>query len=216
MREGQFLTLFGPNGAGKSTLLKIVATLVRPTSGHLEFRGKRVEEGEVAYRNNIGVVSHQSYFYDSLTAAENLAFYGRVYGLEGLKDKVMAALDEVGLTLFSNDLVRTFSRGMIQRLAIARALIHRPGLLLLDEPYTGLDQQATRTLSRVLERFKAEGGSTIMVSHSFSEGLAFADHVTILNRGRVAFEAPAAGLTPDLMAAEYTRVVGEGAKLWAI
>lgn len=210
------MTLFGPNGAGKSTLLKIISTLVQPTSGHLEYRGKKVKEGEVAYRNHIGVVSHQSYFYDSLSAAENLAFYGRVYGLASLREKVMAALDEVGLTLFSTDPVRTFSRGMIQRLAIARALIHRPDVLLLDEPYTGLDQQATKTFSRVLDRFKGEGGSTIMVSHNFSEGLAFADKVAILNRGSLAYEALASNLTPEQMAEEYTKVVGEGAKLWAI
>ena len=206
--EGEFITVFGPNGAGKSTLLKILSMLMKPSSGSLTINGANALEDTAGVRGSVGVISHQTLLYDNLTADENLQFYGRMYGVDNLRDRVSEALSEVGLELAFNDPVRTFSRGMQQRLAIARAILHQPEILFLDEPYTGLDQQAVEILNGVLTRLSIKDRTVFMITHNFEQGLDLSDRVLIINRGRLAFAGNAKGFTPGKMKQVYMEVLG--------
>lgn len=207
LHRGQCLALFGPNGAGKSTLLKLVAMLIRPSNGELYLDGRRVGEDQDALRRRIGVLSHQSFVYDALSARENLVFYGQLYGLAQPAERADQLLSQVGLDLFAGDPVRTFSRGMIQRLAIARALLHDPDLLLLDEPYTGLDQKAVAMLDDEVDRAKAAGTTIFLISHDFAEGLRAADRAAILYRGRLRYFSDGP-VSPEDFAPTYQGLVG--------
>lgn len=207
LERGRCLALFGPNGAGKSTLLKLISLLVLPTDGELYIDGKRVGEQQAALRRRIGVLSHQSFLYEALSARENLVFYGQLYGLRNVGPHADALLEQVGLALFAGDPVRTFSRGMVQRLAIARALLHEPELLLLDEPYTGLDQSATTMLDQAVDRAKAAGTTLVLISHDFAEGLRAADRAAILHRGRLQYFSDGP-VTPEEFAQTYHDLVG--------
>lgn len=184
---GEFLAILGPNGAGKSTLLKILSLLMRPTGGRLEINGLDAVKEAEQVRPLLGVISHQTYLYDALTASENLEFYGRMYGIAGLPERIREVIKEVGLEFSLHDQVGTFSRGMQQRLAIARAILHRPRILLLDEPQTGLDQQALDILYQVIGRLKAEGSTVIMVTHILDQGLEDCDRLLVLRQGRPVF-----------------------------
>lgn len=206
--DGQFVSIFGPNGAGKSTFLRILALLLQPTTGIIRYNGRPVNGEDLAFRGRIGMVSHQGFLYDGLTARENLAFYGGMYDVRDLGRRVPEVLDQVGLDLFANDPVRTFSRGMLQRLAIGRAILHRPEILLLDEPYTGLDQQARGILTEVLADHKRAGRSAVIISHDFEEGLALSDRAIILSGGLVTFSGDAADLTPAALKNIYLHCVG--------
>ena len=187
--DGQFVTLVGPNGAGKTTMLRILATLSRPTSGTVEIGGHELPKGAGKARRSIGLVSHQTLLYGDLSAQENLRFYGRMYDVADLDARITQVLEMVGLAHRRRDPVRTFSRGMQQRLAIARAVLHRPSLMLLDEPYTGLDQDAAARLEAVMSSVGTEGRTVVMTTHDLERGLAVADRVVILAKGRVVFEA---------------------------
>jgi heme exporter protein A len=173
----------GPNGAGKTTLLRILATLTRPTSGQVMIDGLDLAHHADAIRRRIGFVSHQSLLYGDLSAEENLIFYGRMYGVADLEQQITAMLDSVGLGSRRYDRVRTFSRGMRQRLSIARALLHQPRLLLLDEPYTGLDQQAAETLNRLLTGCETDRLTVVMATHDLDGGLNKAQEALILSDG---------------------------------
>jgi heme exporter protein A len=204
---GEFLTLFGPNGAGKSTLLKILAGSLRPTRGTISF-ADRNDADEHAWRRRIGVLSHQTFLYGQLTAEENLRFYGRLYGLDGLSERIGELLAEVGLTPRRSDLVRTFSRGMQQRLALARTLLHEPGVVLLDEPYTGLDPHASRMLRAVLGKLKDGRRTVLLVTHNLSEGLELADRVAVQVAGRWVSDEPRAAVDSASFERVYTERVG--------
>ncbi|MDA8210873.1 MAG: ABC transporter ATP-binding protein [Clostridia bacterium] len=184
---GEFLAILGPNGAGKSTLLKILSLLMRPSEGRLEINGLDAVKEAEQVRPLLGVISHQTYLYDALTASENLEFYGRMYGVAGLTERVREVIKEVGLEFSLHDQVGTFSRGMQQRLAIARAILHRPRILLLDEPQTGLDQQALDILYQVIGRLKAEGSTVVMVTHILDYGLEACDRLLVLVQGKPVF-----------------------------
>jgi heme exporter protein A len=186
---GQFVTLVGPNGAGKTTMLRILATLSRPTRGTVKIAGQELPRGAAEARRHIGLVSHQTLLYGDLSAEENLRFYGRMYDTPELDERITQVLEQVGLAHRRRDPVRTFSRGMQQRLAIARAVLHRPSLMLLDEPYTGLDQDAAARLEAVMSTVGTEGRTVVMTTHDLERGLAVADWVVILAKGRVVFEA---------------------------
>ena len=205
--QGTTLALFGPNGAGKTTLLKLIATLGKPTAGRVFIRGIDTLKEPEQVRSEIGLISHQTLLYEDLTARENLLFYGRLYGLRDLRALADAALGAVGLRGRENDRVRGFSRGMKQRLSIARATLHRPAILLLDEPFTGLDTSARTMLGRMLRDLKQEGRTIILVTHDLVRGAALSDRFAILNRGRIAAEASTENLSPEDLEALYERTI---------
>ncbi len=186
VRKGKFLTIFGPNGAGKTTLIKILSTLTKSTSGSFRVAGFDTEEGE-ELRRGIGVISHQTFLYDNLTAYENIKFYGQLYDVVNLEQRVEEVIKEVGLFPRSHELVRTFSRGMQQRLSIARAIVHRPTVLFFDEPYTGLDQHAARIFRNLLANLHTGERTIIMTTHDLSRGLEISDMVAIMVSGRIVY-----------------------------
>jgi heme exporter protein A len=191
LRHGEFTTVFGPNGAGKTTLIRILSAVLRPTSGTVKIAGKDLlKEGE-EIRKKIGLLSHNSFLYPNLTAQENLKFYGSLYGLAGLEERMESVLEEVKLLDRRNDLVRTYSRGMLQRLAIARSMLHEPEIIFLDEPYTGLDQHAAITLRKILERLHDGDRSIVMTTHNLQRGLELCDTVAIQVNGRMVYKASA-------------------------
>jgi len=206
LAPGEFLTIFGPNGAGKTTLLRILGGGLHPSSGEVRIGGERLDPTQTDWRGRIGVLSHQTFLYGHLSAAENLAFYAALYGVDG-RERVDAGLARVGLQDRANDRVRTFSRGMRQRLALARTLLHDPELVLLDEPYTGLDAHASAVLRDVLRALKDGRRTVVMVTHNLSEGLELADRVAIQVRGRFVHESPAATAREGDFAQYYVEAV---------
>jgi heme exporter protein A len=199
VEQGMFVALLGPNGAGKTTFLRILATLSRPTVGTVQVGGYRLPQQAGAVRLRLGVVSHQPLLYGDLTAAENLRFYARMYGLRDGEARIEAVLEMVGLGARRRDLVREFSRGMQQRLAIGRAVLHDPEIMLFDEPYTGLDQEAAAMLDRLLVDVAARGRTVVMTSHDLTHAAGLATRLDILARGVIAAsvlrqETDAAGL----------------------
>ena len=188
VKWGDFLAVFGPNGAGKTTLINVLATLVKPSSGDARVSGFDLRENSVMIRRQIGVVTHQTLLYDDLSAYENLRFYGKMYDVPSLTDRVRQLLTQVGLESRARDRVRTLSRGMQQRLAIARALIHDPPILLLDEPGTGLDQRASAMLESILSSKDNRQRAVVMTTHSLEQGLALSNRVAILKEGKIAQE----------------------------
>ncbi len=189
--RGRFIALFGPNGAGKTTLLKVVASLISPDQGEVTFDAPRKGRGSVGY------VSHQTLLYPELTGFENLEFFARLYALRDRRERVSSMLEAIGLSEASERRVRGYSRGMKQRLALARALLNDPPLLLLDEPYTGLDRLGSRLLTEILEKLKSKGRTILLVTHSVQEGLRLCDQVVIQSRGSVVFSAPRSGFQED-------------------
>jgi len=185
IRTGDFLAIFGPNGAGKSTLLKMVASLLPPTSGEVVF----LPNGSAPDRSEVGYVSHQTLLYNELTGRENLEFYGQLYSLAESETAAAEMLLRMGLREAADLPVRGYSRGMKQRLTLGRALLHKPRLVLLDEPYTGLDQHGSRLLTRILLSLREEGRTVLMITHSLSEGLELASRVIIQHRGKLVFQA---------------------------
>lgn len=209
LEKGEFLTILGPNGAGKTTLIKILATLMRPTSGKVRIAGHDLADGGEALRQRIGVISHQTYLYENLTAYENLRFYGRMYGVGDLDGRIDQVMEEVGLKGRRDHLVRTYSRGMQQRLSIARALIHSPSVLLLDEPYTGLDQHATRMLTDLLIRLRDGERTVVLTTHQLAQGLELSDFVAILVGGRILYWEKVKGLDINDLEEAYFKHVGQ-------
>jgi heme exporter protein A len=208
LEAGQFLTLFGPNGAGKTTLLRLLAGAVRPTRGEVRIAGEPIDHGEDGWRRRIGVLSHQTYLYARLGAAENLRFYGRLYGLDSLEERIERGLREVGLWERRGDQVQGFSRGMQQRLALARTLLHEPDLVLLDEPYTGLDPHAARMLRGVLEHLRDGRRTVVLVTHNLSQGLELADRVVVQVAGRWISDEPRSAVDAERFERIYTERVG--------
>jgi heme exporter protein A len=192
---GKFVALVGPNGAGKSTLLRIVATLLRPSEGEVKVGGWLFPHHAARVRRHIGLVSHQPLLYRDLSAAENLEFFARLYQLDEVQGRVEEALRKVGLFARQRDPVGGFSRGMVQRLTIARATLHEPDVLLLDEPYTGLDQDASQLLDSLLRRESENGRTILLITHDLTHGLEQSDHIAILNRGRIVAERESAVTT---------------------
>ena len=206
VRAGEFVTLVGANGAGKTTLLRIVASLLQPTEGHVTIGGWSLPAYADRVRQHIGLVSHHALLYGDLTAAENLAFYARLYGLDQREERVARALRTVGLAARQRDPVRTFSRGMTQRLTIARATLHEPDVLLFDEPYTGLDQEASRLLDELLRREAARGRTILMITHDLAHGLNLGDRIAILSRGKIAAEVEREQMRPGEFLDFYAEV----------
>ncbi len=190
---GSFLSLFGPNGAGKSTLLGIIAGLVRPSRGQVFLDDDEITNyRDESLRKQIGLLSSRSYLYDELTVLENLRFYGKLYRIEDHEDRIAEVLHTVGMDGRAGSPVGTLSRGMRQRAALARGLLHDPEILLLDEPHTGLDQDALVKLRTILS---ARNKTVLLVTHDLGLGLESADRVAILNRGRLVYESEARNLS---------------------
>ncbi len=212
LRQGEFLTLLGPNGAGKTTLLRILATLAKPTGGEIELAGIPLSQAKASIRGIIGVISHQTYLYEDLSPLENLRFYGKMYDVPNLEKRIAQVIEMVGLTRRADDRVRNFSRGMQQRLSIARAILHNPPLLLLDEPDTGLDRHAADMLAQAIRDFgNHDAGNlprtVIMTTHNLERGLAMSDRLAILVGGKLVQQRRSDELTPDGLARLYYETV---------
>ena len=186
VEPGEFVALLGPNGAGKTTFLRILSSLSRQTLGQVNIAGYRLPDQAAQVRAKLGVVSHLPLLYPDLTAEENLRFYGRMYGINNMEARITEVLKMVDLENRRKDLVRTFSRGMQQRLAIGRAVIHDPEVMLFDEPYTGLDQDASEMLDDVLRSVAAKGRTVVMTSHDLVRAEDLATRFDILSHGVIA------------------------------
>jgi heme ABC exporter ATP-binding subunit CcmA len=184
-RAGEIVGLLGPNGAGKSTLLSILSTLAAPTSGEVRYGGRTAAEIGAGLRSRIGVLSHDLHLYPELTAQENLLFFGRLYGVPDAPGRASAALERAGLEGRGHDLVHAFSRGMRQRLALERALLHNPHLLLLDEPFTGLDDASTVSLIGRLRELRAAGRMILVATHDLDTAEEVLDRAIVLRDGRL-------------------------------
>jgi heme exporter protein A len=189
VERGEFVALLGPNGAGKTTFLRILSSLARPSMGEVRVAGYQLPTQAAAVRARLGVVSHMPLLYGDLTAEENLEFYARMYGITDYGLRITDVLEMVGLESRRRDLVRTFSRGMQQRLAIGRAVLHDPDVMLFDEPYTGLDQDASSMLDEVLRSVAAQGRTVVMTSHDLARAEDLATRFDILSRGVIAASA---------------------------
>ena len=189
VQPGEFVALLGPNGAGKTTFLRILASLSRPTLGMVSVAGFPLPKEAASVRARLGVVSHLPLLYGDLSAEENLRFYARTYGITNYELRITEVLEMVGLEARRRDLVRTFSRGMQQRLAIGRAVLHDPDVILFDEPYTGLDQDASTMLDEVLQTVAAKGRTVVMTSHDLARAEDLATRFDILSRGVIAATA---------------------------
>ena len=205
-QPGEFVALLGPNGAGKTTMLRILATLSRPTMGEVRLAGYALPAQAAEVRRLLGVVSHQPLLYGDLTAEENLRFYARMYGLSDGAGRAAEVLESVGLAARRRDLVRQFSRGMQQRLAIGRALLHDPQVMLFDEPYTGLDQDASSMLDEVLRRVAVAGRTVVMTSHDLPRAADLATRIDVLSRGVIAASVPQSEITPAGLIDLYRQV----------
>ncbi|MBV6396719.1 MAG: ABC transporter ATP-binding protein NatA [Anaerolineales bacterium] len=189
VQPGEFVALLGPNGAGKTTFLRILASLSRPSLGDVNVAGYRLPNQAAQVRARLGVVSHLPLLYADLTAEENLDFYARMYGIPDAPSRMTEVLQMVGLEARRRDLVRTFSRGMQQRLAIGRAVLHDPEVMLFDEPYTGLDQDASSMLDEVLKSVAAQGRTVVMTSHDLARSEDLATRFDVLSRGVIVASA---------------------------
>ncbi len=207
---GECLAIFGPNGAGKTTFLRILSAISRPSSGEVSIHGLALQERSLAVRRRLGVIGHQTFLYDDLSAVENLMFYARLYDLGAPRECARAALAEVDLEKRADDRVRSFSRGMQQRLAIARALLHEPSILFLDEPYTGLDQHAAVMLTGWLQKLRNQRRTILVVTHDLAQGLAMADRLMIFVGGRVVWQERAAHVEARRLHEIYFDLVSGG------
>lgn len=183
VEAGEFVVILGPNGAGKTTFLRILASLSRPSMGKINIAGFSLPDQAAAVRRRLGVVSHQPLIYGDLTAEENLQFFARMYNIPASNQRIPEVLKLIGLNARRRDLVRTFSRGMQQRLAIGRAVLHDPEVMLFDEPHTGLDQDAATMLDGILQEVAARGRTVVMTSHDLPRAADLASRIDILSRG---------------------------------
>jgi heme exporter protein A len=204
---GEFIALLGPNGAGKTTFLRILSSLSRPNMGMVQVAGYYLPQQAAAVRNNLGVLSHQPLLYGDLTGEENLRFYGRMYNVPELDKRIQEVLEMVDLAHRRTDLVRTYSRGMQQRLAIARSIIHDPEILLLDEPYTGLDQTASSMLDEVLKQVAGQGRTVVMTSHDLARTAMLATRFDVLSFGKIIASAQSADIPEDGLLAFYRQSI---------
>lgn len=207
VRKGEFLTIFGPNGAGKTTLIKILSTLSKPTAGRVIISNHDIKIEPHNVRKAVGVISHEPYLYEGLSALENIYFFATMYGISNPKERSLEVIIKLGLENRMHDLVRTFSSGMKQRLALARAIVHDPSVLLLDEPFTGLDQHGIKTLWYMLSLIRSQNRTIVMTTHNISEGLDLSDRVLILSRGEIVYESITQGLEGERFKEIYLQKV---------
>jgi len=187
--RGEHVTVFGPNGAGKTTLIKILSTLSKPSSGTVRLDGEDIRNDQVRIRRRNSQVGHETFLYDDLTVYENLRFYGKMYDVPDLEEHIHEVLSRVRLKSRLHDRVGILSHGMQQRVSIARAMIHNPSILFLDEPEVGLDPQAVTMLRDVLKSINTPERTILMATHNLKQGIEMGDRVVILNRGRIVYQA---------------------------
>ena len=209
VHQGEFVALLGSNGAGKTTLLRILSSLSKPNFGEIKISGYSLPAQAAEVRKKLGVVSHLPLLYGDLSAEENLKFYGRLYGLIDYSERILEILQLVGLHNRKKDLVRTFSRGMQQRLAIGRAILHDPEVLLLDEPHTGLDQDAANMLDQLLQQIAIRGRTIVMTSHDFPRVANLATRFDVLYKGRIHSSKQAKDLPEHGLLEYYQSIVKE-------
>ncbi|MEH6991522.1 ABC transporter ATP-binding protein [Neobacillus drentensis] len=209
IKQGETVAILGPNGAGKSTLLKVLATLIKPTSGLVKINGLDLKKDHIEVKKLFGYLPHSSLLYDHYTPLENLLFFGELYGVKDVENRARQLVKEVGLSFFINEPVKNFSRGMIQRIAIARAIIHEPKIMLLDEPHTGLDQGAITILNNVVLSMKEKGCTTLMVTHDFKQAAEICDRIIIVKNGKIADDFSINNKSLGLVSEKY-QVLVEG------
>jgi ABC-type multidrug transport system ATPase subunit len=185
---GQTLTVLGPNGSGKTTLIKTLATLSKPDAGEIRVAGISPRRSGVRFRRAIGVVTHEPLLYDGLTGAENLRFFARMFALDRIEGRIRTVAEQMGVSDRLDARVGTLSHGMRRRFSIARALLHSPRVLIMDEPESGLDQQALSLLESLITDRTTPSRAILMTTHNFERGIALADHVAILSRGHIAYD----------------------------
>ncbi|MCF7804809.1 MAG: heme ABC exporter ATP-binding protein CcmA [Candidatus Marinimicrobia bacterium] len=205
--EGAFVTLAGGNGAGKTTLLKILAKLMKPDSGSIHIYGKDIWKESDAARSNIGFLSHQILMYNDLNALENLRFTARLFGMLNYDDRIVEVLKQMHLYHRQYDPVKTYSRGMQQRLSLARAILHDPDILILDEPFSGLDESGIDIFTEYIESIRTQQKSAILVSHNLQIGYRLADTVYILSKGRIGFRAETKDVPYEVCHREYRQLL---------
>ncbi|UCG54921.1 MAG: ABC transporter ATP-binding protein [Dehalococcoidia bacterium] len=215
IEPGKTLAVFGPNGAGKTTLLKILASIMKPSTGEVFINGLNLKDNAELIRSQIGIVSHQVFLYSNLTAHENLLFYSRMYDVANHKQRIHQVVSMLGMQSRLYDRISTLSRGMQQRFSIARCLLHKPSIILLDEPETGLDQQAISMLWEALKEAGHEKRTIVFTSHSLERGLNTCDYLIILDKGKIGHQQPSSDLALAGLKEVYrdcTGVGGENAK----
>jgi heme exporter protein A len=203
---GEALALFGPNGAGKTTLLRMLAGLLRPTAGMSRLAGTVVGADRDA-RAQVGFISHNTMLYASLTARENVELAARLYGVDDPEEAAARALQALEIAGRSDSAVRSLSRGMQQRVSIARAIVHQPTVVLLDEPYTGLDAAGAAALTGMLRALRSQGAALVLVTHHVHEGLALASHSAVMMQGRIVRYEACDGIDPVTYATSYQALV---------
>ncbi len=205
--SGERMALMGANGVGKTTLLRILACLTSPSSGSARIGGWDIERDAQRVRRLVGFVAHQPYLYDELTAEENLLFFGKMYAVKDARERTGQLLLRVGLEKRAGERVSVLSRGQVQRLSLARALLHAPRLLLLDEPDTGLDEEGHELVEQVLAEHSVGGGAVLFTTHQLERALQLADHLVMLSKGRIVVQEKTAGLELEKMRQEYQEVL---------
>jgi heme exporter protein A len=214
VRLGDAILLYGPNGAGKTTLLRLLATVARPSEGEVLFDGKDVHRHAAAAKAAIGYVSHPTFLYGDLTVRENLKFFGMMFVLPSLGKRIAAALELFRLNDRAGTPVRKLSRGLQQRVSLARAFLHEPQFLLLDEPFTGLDAANVETLESLLRQLPAQGKAVVFSTHDFERGAALARRLVALEAGKIRYDGPLALMPRNLLpvTVERSRQKAEGSK----
>jgi heme exporter protein A len=205
--SGESVALMGANGAGKTTLLRILACLTSPSSGSARIDGWDSGRDAQRVRRLVGFVAHQPYLYDELTAEENLLFFGKMYAVKDARERAAQLLQKVGLEKRARERVGVLSRGQVQRLSLARALLHAPRMLLLDEPDAGLDEEGYELVEAVLAEHSARGGAVLFTTHQLERALKLADSLVMLGKGRIVLQEKTAGLELERMRQEYQEVL---------
>ena len=206
LAPGECLAVFGPNGAGKTTLLRLLAGLLKPSSGSARLAGISLPGGTLA-RSRVGLISHHTMLYEALSARENVSFAARLYGIREPRARVDDALGRMGMLERAETPVRLLSRGMQQRVSVARAMVHSPQVVLADEPYNGLDDSGARALTVLLNELRSSGTTIIIVTHNLAEGLALASHVAVMQRGQFVRYDPSSSIDPKSYATTYREAV---------
>lgn len=207
LNKGEFVSVFGPNGAGKSTFLKLLCTMTPPTSGQILYENTPLNKLQDSFRSRFGVISHQPFLYSELTALENLRFYAKLYNVQNIDERIKVLLDKVELYKRRNDKVRGYSRGMLQRLSITRALLHDPEIVVLDEPYTGLDTHASDILTRILMELFDDHKTIVMVTHNMKQGYDAASRLAIIKGGKLVFNEQKANISVQEFDERYIEAV---------